>query len=428
MNPARDEVQPAVAPLGRSPMFGWRDTWLALGLGLITGGYTAVQAIRHQAMFIRWPAYNFWFDGDSPLIAQVMTDGGLKSGFTHHHPLFLLATHGPRWLLGTLTGLWDFESVMLLTVAGAASMTAATYVLLRGLDLSRGESVVFTALMAVSAAPMFWFPVPEFAVFGAVTIIAVFAASAWWERGARIPTVAMFAIATSTLVFTVTNLSAGGLALLARYRLRKAIVMTIGCLAVTVVLAAIQMRLFDSAQLFFLPDGQEGSYMFHPHAGGPLAVARSLAVHTVVMPEFEVATRAVRWAGHLSAQLTPLGTGGPVVLMGEVLWLSLLLMGMVWLATRGRSSRTIVAMTCFIAVQYVLHIAYGVETFLYALHWTTPLIAIAALSVRHDGRVGRGLLVAAAAATLVIGANNQAAFSRAISLLAENETRYAPKK
>lgn len=412
-------------PSTRSPGFGLPDA-AAMGLfGVLTGAISWIVGQRYLPYFMRWPAFNFWFDGDAPLIARLMTEREFEYPITSHHPLFLLFTYGPRSLLTRAIGVEGFEAVGLLGSLAAAALMALTYLLFRGLDLTRLEATVFTLLFGVSSAAVLWFPVPEFAVYGACTITAAFAAVAWWERGSRVPGLVIVAAAASTLIYTVTNFAAGMLALAARFRLAVAIALAVACVGAGVGGSVLQKRLFPHARSFLLPQGNEKSFMFHPDAGGPLAITRALAVHSVVMPEFDVARQeSVRSAGHTTVQRSPLGKGGGLVVAGEVLWLALLAAGLGWVAANRRASRTALAMIAFMLSQLLVHFTYGVETILYALHWGVPLVAIAALGVRHAGRWGRVVLVAAGVAVAVLGTNNIAAFQRAAALLVANDPRF----
>lgn len=421
------EVPRSSVATERSPRWGRLDWLLATLVALMTAAYHGAHVLTYQATFLRWPALNFWFDGDPPIIARAMTDPAFQSDLTWHHPIFLLATHGPRWILGTVTGLWDFESVAMFCVFGAAGLTVLAYVLLRGLDLTRVESLAFTTLVGVSAAAVFWFPVPELAVSGGVTVTAAFAAAAWWERGAQLRGVATVAGA-ATLVFTTTNFMGGVLALLVRFRVMSAAIRGLLGLAGVAVLALVQARIFEGAPLFLQPRGNE-AFIFHPDVGGFLEVIRAGGLHAVVMPAFEVAAReSVRIVGHLSVQQVAAGHGGALVAIGGGLWLAIAGGGVTWLAAHRGASRTGVAMALFLAGQLVLHRAYGVETFLYAAHWVVPLVAVAALGVRHAGRYGRAILVMTGLAVGVVGVNNHRQFGRAAALMIDNDIRYAPPR
>ena len=67
------------------------------------------------------------------------------------------------------------------------------------------------------------------------------------------------------------------------------------CAALAAVLGlwCVQKALFPSAGSP-LSQGEEMTYVLHERSGGPLAVARSFAFHSILMPEFEEVERARR--------------------------------------------------------------------------------------------------------------------------------------
>jgi hypothetical protein len=97
----------------------------------------------------------------------------------------------------------------------------------------------------------------------------------------------------------------------------------------------------------------------------PAAALRALLVHSVVMPRPELALEP-KWGLFLSAQQSAIGSSGSIGLVATVAWLALLAAGVYALAAANVSVRVRAAIAMTIAGQFLVYLAYGEETFLYA--------------------------------------------------------------
>ncbi len=100
------------------------------------------------------------------------------------------------------------------------------------------------------------------------------------------------------------------------------------------------------------------------------------------------------------------------------IWIILLGLGLWALFGRKPRSRfgTVLALT--LLGQFGLHLLYGDEAFLYALHFGPLLVVLAALSTLTRARLMA--LVLAGALTLVAGANNVSKFRQALDFVSSH--------
>ena len=68
-------------------------------------------------------------------------------------------------------GLPEIRAVWLINAASAGAWLALIYGLLRAFGLHRPDAVIFTLLAGVSAAAVFWFPVPETYCLGTLSLL-----------------------------------------------------------------------------------------------------------------------------------------------------------------------------------------------------------------------------------------------------------------
>lgn len=364
-----------------------------------------------------------WFDADNGRVYDNISTRGSNHYRTNVHPLFSVLFHPPvyiaRQLLGRVLGL-DTEMVVRLVVAMVAGVWIAIFfILLRALRCRRLDAALFAVLAACSASSLLWSAVPETYTAGSITVLAALLAVAVFER--RRPAPWLFVLVSAlSLSITITNWMAGIVATAVSFPWRRAVQITAAALCVVTALWGVQKLLYPSAQFFF-DNRDEARYVFRAEAGGPRAILRTFAVHSVVMPEVRVVedTSVVDIGRRLSVQTSPVGSSGRWGVAAVSLWIALLALGVCALFTlRGHAcARMALAMT--LLGQVGLHLIYGEETFLYAMHYMPLLVAIACLStLTRTRRLALTLAVCCLASTAV---NNAAEFERTRGMVGQFE-------
>ena len=348
-----------------------------------------------------------WFEADIPRVADDIVHRFAAHSRATVHPLFSLFACGLAYPLRAL-GCPPPCAIAIVAGASAAFWTACFFAMLRLLDIGRVHALLFTAIAATSAAGLFWLTVPETYASGSATILLALAVAALAERRPIRDTWLVLASASS-LSITVTNWVAGWAAAFALRPWRRALQITANAFALVVVLWSVQ-RVFVPRADFFIGYSNEQRYLLRPEAGGPLRILETLTMHAVVMPPVAIVEKPLR-GRVMSVQRDGAFSGGRVHVVALALWLTLLTAG-AWRAARAeRAHPAVRVLAAVIGAEYVLHLLYGTETFLYALNVAPLLVAVAAFAVTARAR---RLATALAVAMLVLAsANNVREWKRA---------------
>lgn len=386
---------------------------LLAALFLIGAAVSLVTAQFLDPRISRRVTWDLWFDADCFRAFGLMTgvkDWGPMSHRLHAHPFFPTFIGEPVQELTRIAQIPPGLAVQGAMAAAAGCWSALIFTVLRLVGRSRFEAALFTLLACVSAAGIFWSAPPETFLFGSLSILAVLVIAALAERR-PIPQLAFVAAGLLSFGITVTNCVAGLAAAFCRLPRRQAFAVTAAWSVIAVLLWVVVQPQFPSSR--FLRDARnESVYVCEREALGAPAILRSFFFHSVVMPEVrQIPKRALLdYRTILSVQSSALGSGGAGVLLGEILWALLLGAGVVGLVRPGarRSFRVVLAAT--LLGHLVLHLIYGAETFLYALHFTPLLVLVAAYGL--ETRARRAVLVGAGLLVMVAGCSNFGQFHR----------------
>jgi hypothetical protein len=365
---------PAAPPVG--PRRIWADALLALTLTAAAALASWKGAEALDPIILEWETGDSWFESDVARNYDNMTSRKSNHYRASVHPLFSLVSYsGVRAL--QKTGLDTPSAVRAFTAATAAAWVAVIFMLLRVVGCRRLDAALFTVLAGASASAVFWFVVPETYPLGSISILIALGTVAVAERR-RLHWTCFAAASALSLSFTITNWMAGLAAAIVRFPIRRALLVSGAALAAVLGLWCVQKALFPSAGSP-LSQGEEMTYVLHERSGGPLAVARSFAFHSILMPEFEEVERARRpdWP-ILATQGAAVGSGSQWGAIGAALWALLLLAGAWGAARAGTCGRFRIALALVIAGQLALHSLYGEETFLYSCHFAPLLVVLAA--------------------------------------------------
>ena len=409
---------------GNHNALSWRDWLIAALLAVAAAGVCYQASTRVPPILLQ--TYDVWFESDLSRVYENMADRWSNHYRTKVHPLFSLLTHPVIYVLKKVVGLTPLTSIRGFTAAVAGIWIGVIYVILRGVGCRPLDAVLFSLIAACSAGSLFWFVVPETYPFGSLSILLALLLTMAAERqsAAQWPFVVVSGL---TLSFTVTNWMAGIAAAFAHYPWRRAAQITVNAFCLVVLLWGVQKYLFPTAQ-FFLGDKEETKYLLDPEAGGLLGVARSFFAHSVVMPAFRIAddlgwqalgipgvpevqgTQEVKGWPKLITQSALLGTGSSVAWSATILWFALIGMG-AWSFIMMRNHRRFrFVLGTVLLGQFVLHMVYGNETFLYALHFVPLLVILAAFSTLTIARPVA--LIVATLLLLGMGINNGLQFQQ----------------
>ena len=409
---AQDHVVLTHSPRQRRQAWSHVDGWIVAAVATLTLLYAGAVHVRLDPRFFAIPAGNdVWFEGDGPVVADLIVHRWSDQSRNVHHPLFPLWTTVPNYVL-RLASLDPRQRIAIIVAASAAVWGAVVFMLFRSLTRTRFEAVTFSMLTTVTAAAIFWLPSVETYVLGSATLLMPLALMAWDSARQR-PDWWYAAASAASLSVATTNWCSGIIVGVMSRPMRRALQISANALVAVVLLWTLQ-SVFVSTP-FFLGQDHDTRFFFHPLSGGPVYMTRALVAHSVVMPQPYVVPEA-KWGSRWSVQASPLGSSGPIGAIATVLWFALLSGGVVAVVLGRASPALHDAVAPTLAALLLLYIVYGEETFLYSMHVAPLLVACASASTTLPMR--RWALIGAWTLIVLLAINNLTELSRAAQFFA----------
>jgi hypothetical protein len=394
-------------PDNPKPRLDGLDLVILLTLTIVAAALVWSTAARFEPRFLKDPDGNdVWFEADLPTVSDRILHRWSDQSRNARHPLFPLMATLPVNATKAVAG--EQTALRLLIVSVAALWAAALYLLLRAVTPSRLDALVFTGLASMSAAAMFWLPVPETYALGSVAVIGALALCAWDPLG-RAGAAPYVVAAAFSLAVTTTNWVSGLAALGCRKPPRTALQLAANSLTVVVVLWGVQHMLFPSAA-FFIGEGAQTRFVLPYGLAGIPKALRALFFHSMVMPAAAIVPEP-KWGPIMSVQEAAIGSGGAVALPAAALWAALLGLGAWTVAMRPSAVR--LPLLLALAGHLLVYCIYGEETFLYTLHIMPLLVCLAALATTT--RLRFASLAAAALLTVLLAVHNSRALAEALA-------------
>jgi hypothetical protein len=361
---------------------------------------------------------NVWFESDVSRVFNNINGRWSNQYRSKVHPIFALIATSVSYPITAIThcSIDDAANVFL---SGVAALWAVLlYFVLRRLRFDAGVAFLTTVAGLASSSALLFFTVPETYSLSSVSILAaillaILAEGKWWEPGG-----AVLASAAS-LSITITNWMMGLLLTFDLRRFGRWVQLSINAFFVVTLAWTIERMLMPTAQ-FFTAWGEESKYVIRLSFARILKVGVAFFFHSAVAPSVEQ-TRdfgvgevvGPLWPTGLSFQNSWPGSASPWGLAAAVLWGAALVLGL-RAVSRIPRTRIMTVFVCFLFLQFLEHIVYGVETFMYALDWLPVLLIVAAAGFQAMGRA-RWPALAVLVALFVI--NNAGEFNRITSLV-----------
>jgi hypothetical protein len=391
------------------------DAVLGAALGAAASLMTFHHAERLSPLLFDTRFIDLWFDADTAVYVDLMIARQGEHGATNVHPLLSLMLYPPVKLLRAALSLPTLQAIRAMLALVAALWAGAMFAVLRLMGCRRADAVVFALLALVSAAAMCWLAVPESGAMGSLSILSAVGVLALSQRRPVSPF--WYALTSAfTLGTTVTNWLAGIAISALAFPRRRALQITIAAFCLVVILAAVQKAIFPTAH-WFPGNPEKARFLLHPRAGGPETILKSFMFHTMAMPAIVNAPEKPPQPQLITQRSAP-GSGSMWGRLAVWLWAALLGIGL-WAAARGRRAKTVQGVGLILLGQLSLHLVFGMETFLHALHFLPLLILLAAFGARTRARPLVLVLGAALIACAFI--NNARIFEQAAAEIARFE-------
>lgn len=354
---------------------------------------------------------NVWFSSDVNRVYGCMNN---PEHVYHYrakvHPLFALVAYPPVKILRDGFSISPVLAVKILISAVVMLSMGTMYALLRLIGCPRPDGMLFSILAATSAWGMFWNVVPETYPFGTLSILLALAFVAAAENR-RFSFASYVVASTLTLSITISNWMLGIIMAFVKLPWRKAFSVTVYAFAAASFLFGVQ-KYFMPEAIYFLGDREEEMYIFHPESESGMCRARTFLFHSMVMPGIEEKENPQNVnCPTMTVQRSALGSGGRWGLGATLLWPVVLGAGIVGMASVSHQRHFRIVLASTLIFQFVLHMVYGDETFLYSGHFGPLLVIVAAFGTMTKARPV--LLILTAAFVVSSAVNNGIQFRRA---------------
>jgi hypothetical protein len=374
------------------------DLTIALAIGVVVSALALVIFAIVPFVNVVAPAGGLWFDGD---VLRIINESHDRFSHFHArtnvHPLISLLTATPGVLIGKL-GVSRGAFAGLFVGTGSFVFGSLFYAALRTTGVPRLESGLGVVLATVSAAGMFWLGCPETMPLGSSTMLV----SLIWlgrRRGEHDAWSAPLQGALS-LAITASNWMAGLAATFLGLGARRGLQAAVLGFAIVAALTPLQSLIFPYAGQFL---GLFSEFEFVDKPSSALSHVSALLFHGLVAPAPHVISGVAPDSGpwrQLSFQ-TAVPAHDLLAIAAFTGWAALLALGARAAITRRVRPDLAVFTALVFAGQYLLHMVYGEETFLYSLDYTPWIILAAAWASLVNRPLAIALMALTAAASFL---------------------------
>lgn len=398
--------------------YHWRDIALGFFLALVFS-YFSLKGSKFAPEELFQDNYrDEWFEGDTSRVYNNMVYRKSDHSRVKVHPIILLTTHPIVFFLKKMLHLESIIAVRIVIAGVAFLWMLAFFVLLRIMGCCRLDTLLFSLLLAVSAASVFWLTVPETFSFGSLSILLALIIALLAHKRKLSPFWFIW-INVISLGFVVTNWVAGIFATIMSNRLKRAMHILVYSFFLVVLLWRVQKFIYPDITFFLGEHDDPWNWnLLGMKLSGMITVTLdamvSILYHTLIMPAIQVVNDGVRLPRFVMiTQSSPPGSASLWGLCAVFLWTILLILGVWKLFSLKKlfSFRIVLGLT--LLSQLALHVVYGEETFLYSLHFVVLLLPLVAL-----GSLTRLRIVVISMTCLLIPCawiNNTFQFSKALN-------------
>ena len=352
---------------------------------------------------------NTWFQSDGLRVFKDMTEFEADHYRDAVHPLFSISSIPITNLIKYLLNLSSLQSVIIYNSILFAISSALLFIVVRSIGCRVLDSLLLVTVFLTSAASIFWFTIPETFPLGCVSILCCLLVLA------QNPKRDCYFVGAGvlTLGVTVTNWSAALIATVASRSPRQFALISLISLVLVAFGSLVARAVFPHPGYpFFLLKGllREREYVGHSDSGSVLDRLGGEFISPLIAPTFNQPT---------STTLSFQSTIPQTVLDGNLPYTMALLALLVILVAAAlqiikHPDRFSISLCAILSGQVILHLWYGEETFLYALHFAPLLVVVCAHAVRKRSN----MVIRAAMIVLIFAGtyNNVSRFFDAISV------------
>jgi len=319
-----------------------------------------------------------WFQSDGWRAYDDMVSFGATHYRNSVRPLFsLIAIPATSAIIG-VAGVRPIEAISIFNCLCMATWCSGIYLACRLMGLRALEAALAGCLAMASAAALFWFIVPEtYALSSLCVVLAIVLAAAhvrrpignvWW--------VAVGGLLAGTVITNWMVIVVISFVLKSR---KDALIISVASLLLMFGAWGVQKVVFPAPAAFPLKMvARERAFVLHSDQGGVSCKLAAEFISPILAPSAHFIGEPERTGRHVSVQCADIAKAGFPYVIAVCVWLFLLAWG-AWALCRSASlHRFGLAMLVALGFQVALHLIYGEETFLYALHFAPWLVILAA--------------------------------------------------
>jgi hypothetical protein len=363
--------------------------YLAIGAGLFLLSGLLSLAIPYVAR----QAIDIWLGADVPRVIHDMTNPLADHKRTVVHPIFPLLLLPIGGLLAKLTSSQGIAAQLIISLS-AAMTGILLFATTRNLGIKPIDSWLLIGAFASSSAFIFWWSIPETFPIGSLSILIPFYLLSRQEDRLKAWALAL----AGSLAITTTNVSAGIVALFFSKQRNNFFKILLLALLLISTLSFLQKSYLPSAEYFF-GGSVAREQRFIPSSTDPRASvpgrALDFAIYTGVVPG-----EPIRW---VKGMYVPYGLNllGGFRVIPAISWIALLAIGSIELFHNFRSNFA-KAVFFFLLSQFILHMVYGDQPFLYSAHFLPEFILLISLGFQPGASKARLALTRACIVTFMV--------------------------
>lgn len=339
---------------------------------LFTIGYFILSALFNR---VDLNTNNVYFEADNwSWLRRMALEDGWNVGTRAAHPFAHLIFRPLTWMLSIFTGGNRYEANLLLLSLAGGGCVFLMWKIVKQISMEDAYAILFASLLGLSASHLIFATVIETYIFSAFSLLLFI-----WLLLRDRP--AFLLIVASSLAFgiTITNIVQQGITtLLVQRNLKRTIMLFTTVILLGVALNIFSRFLYPVTEYVFLPQNLTGEQKFQkqPTLQRVELIMEDLLVYNIAAPQPYVDTRNQT----LRFNFLP-GTIREYIWFGWpslVLWIMTIGLALFYFPRNMRldttNSRLAVSMLACLLFNFVLHIGYGAEPFLYSAGWTHALV------------------------------------------------------
>lgn len=311
------------------------------------------------------------------------------------HPFAYFIFRPLGWLFNLFTQNFVVSAILINSLAGAMCVFVA-WMYIKGKSQSRMYALLVAALLGLSTSQMFFSSVIETYIFSALALIVFY----WLLETRAESSGTLIVNGLITFGITFTNFVQNFIAFaISRPRLKEIIRFAGWVISFGVLISMLHSVWYPSSKLFFLPadakaEGEFAISILHDPSwksiGRVILLARTILLYTVIAPRPFVFTTEVgstfptfNFFKVIPGIFSYSSYGG----MGKIavlFWVLLLLAAVVFFLRdliRTRKVDVKLSLALCLLFNFILHLNYGYEPFLYSPDWAYALIFFVAISL-----------------------------------------------